>query len=74
MEGISVLTSCSWYIAVPVALVTYLVVMREAIYEHLVRFFQRRHILGIRKRRKEKIAQAKMNNKVNKRFYPRKTL
>ncbi|KAI1758613.1 hypothetical protein GGR53DRAFT_516508 [Hypoxylon sp. FL1150] len=59
-----------WYIAVPVAVVTYLVVMREAIYEHLVRFFQRRHILGIRKRRKEKIAQAK----VNRRLYPRKTL
>ncbi|KAI4861896.1 hypothetical protein F4820DRAFT_432173 [Hypoxylon rubiginosum] len=59
-----------WYIAVPVALVTYLVVMREAIYEHLVRFFQRRHILGIRKRRNENIAQAKVNRRLN----PRKML
>ncbi|KAI0180545.1 hypothetical protein GGR52DRAFT_531789 [Hypoxylon sp. FL1284] len=50
-----------WSIAVPVAIVTYLVVMRDAIYEHLVRFFQRRHIVGIRKRRKEKMAQAKVN-------------
>ncbi|KAI1085436.1 hypothetical protein F5B20DRAFT_518333 [Whalleya microplaca] len=48
-----------WYIAIPVAIVTMLVLMREMIYEWFVRFFQRRHILGVRKKRKEKLAKAK---------------
>ncbi|KAI1143639.1 hypothetical protein F5Y05DRAFT_401037 [Hypoxylon sp. FL0543] len=47
-----------WYIAIPVAIATILVILRETIYETLVRFFQRRHIIGIRKKR-VKMAQAK---------------
>ncbi|KAI0010194.1 hypothetical protein F4779DRAFT_578486 [Xylariaceae sp. FL0662B] len=48
-----------WSIAIPVAIVTMLVFMRETIYEWFVRFSQRRHIFGIRKRRKEKMAKAR---------------
>lgn len=50
----------SWYIAIPVAIVTVLVVMRQMIWEWVMRFIQRRHILGIRKKRTQK---AKMKRK-----------
>ncbi|KAI1410539.1 hypothetical protein F5Y13DRAFT_181239 [Hypoxylon sp. FL1857] len=48
-----------WYIAIPVAIATVLVILRETIYESLVRFFQRRHIIGIRRKREKKMAEAK---------------
>ncbi|KAI0976337.1 hypothetical protein F4678DRAFT_469315 [Xylaria arbuscula] len=41
-----------WKIAAPVVLGTVVVLMRDIIYESFVIFFQRRHIVGIRKRRK----------------------
>ncbi|KAI1306570.1 hypothetical protein F5Y03DRAFT_384059 [Xylaria venustula] len=41
-----------WKIAAPVVLGTVVVLMRDIIYESFVTFFQRRHIVGIRKRRK----------------------
>ncbi|KAH9899003.1 hypothetical protein F4778DRAFT_741885 [Xylariomycetidae sp. FL2044] len=48
-----------WKIAIPVAVVTILMFMREMIVDWVSRFFQRRHIIGIRKRRKEKIEKAR---------------
>ncbi|KAI5867924.1 hypothetical protein GGS23DRAFT_543214 [Durotheca rogersii] len=48
-----------WYLAAPVAAATFLIVMRDMIFEWVARFVQRRHILGIRKRRKDKIARSK---------------
>ncbi|KAI0424437.1 hypothetical protein F5Y09DRAFT_324361 [Xylaria sp. FL1042] len=41
-----------WKIAIPVAIGTVIVLMRDIIYESFVTFFQRRHIIGIRKRKK----------------------
>ncbi|KAI1348330.1 hypothetical protein F5Y01DRAFT_317911 [Xylaria sp. FL0043] len=41
-----------WQIAIPVAVGTVIVLMRDIIYESFVTFFQRRHIIGIRKRKK----------------------
>ncbi|KAI0377095.1 hypothetical protein F5Y04DRAFT_265016 [Hypomontagnella monticulosa] len=52
-----------WQAAIPTAIATTLVVMREMIYEWIVRTFQRRQILGVRRKRKEKIQQAKLNRK-----------
>ncbi|KAI0829495.1 hypothetical protein F5Y06DRAFT_290832 [Hypoxylon sp. FL0890] len=48
-----------WYIAIPVAIATILGLLRDTIYETLVRFFQRRHITGIRKKREKKMAEAR---------------
>ncbi|KAI0199875.1 hypothetical protein F4808DRAFT_430658 [Astrocystis sublimbata] len=41
-----------WMIAVPVAIGTVALLMREVIYSSFITFFQRRHILGARKRKK----------------------
>ncbi|KAI3343279.1 hypothetical protein F4824DRAFT_485058 [Ustulina deusta] len=41
-----------WKIAIPVVIGTVIVLMRDIIYESFVTFSQRRHIIGIRKRRK----------------------
>lgn len=46
------LTVSSWKIAIPVVIGTVIVLMRDIIYESFVTFSQRRHIIGIRKRRK----------------------
>ncbi|KAI1338253.1 hypothetical protein F5Y15DRAFT_388190 [Xylariaceae sp. FL0016] len=43
-----------WKIAIPVALATCLLLMRDMIIDWVVRFFQRRHILGVRKRSKKR--------------------
>ncbi|KAI2623910.1 hypothetical protein GGS26DRAFT_565137 [Hypomontagnella submonticulosa] len=56
-----------WKAAIPTAIATIIVVMREMIYEWLVRTFQRRQILGVRKKRKERSEQAKMNRKLQSR-------
>ncbi|KAI0400338.1 hypothetical protein F4802DRAFT_497456 [Xylaria palmicola] len=41
-----------WKIAIPTVAITVLLLMRDIIYESLVTFFQRRHILDIRRRRR----------------------
>ncbi|KAI0417022.1 hypothetical protein F5X98DRAFT_341923 [Xylaria grammica] len=41
-----------WKIAIPVVVGTVIVLMRDIIYDSCVTFFQRRHIVGIRKRKK----------------------
>ncbi|KAI1423550.1 hypothetical protein F5Y12DRAFT_785921 [Xylaria sp. FL1777] len=41
-----------WEIAIPVVIGTVIVLMRDIIYESFVTFSQRRHIVGIRKRKK----------------------
>ncbi|KAI0512724.1 hypothetical protein F5B22DRAFT_637541 [Xylaria bambusicola] len=41
-----------WQIAIPVVIGTVIVLMRDIIYESFVTFFQRRRIVGIRKRKK----------------------
>jgi len=38
--------------------------MREAILDTFVRFFQRKHILDIRKRKKERIVKARKRDKM----------
>ncbi|KAI0393124.1 hypothetical protein F5Y17DRAFT_433784 [Xylariaceae sp. FL0594] len=53
-----------WRIAAPTAFFTVVVLMREAIIDAFVRFFQRRHILGIRKQKKERITKARRREKL----------
>ncbi|KAI1393357.1 uncharacterized protein F4822DRAFT_384406 [Hypoxylon trugodes] len=48
-----------WWIAIPVAAATIVIMMRETLFEWFNRISQRRHILGARKKREEKIARAK---------------
>ncbi|KAI1114615.1 hypothetical protein F5Y14DRAFT_413957 [Nemania sp. NC0429] len=48
-----------WKIAIPVVVGTVVVLMRDIIYESLVTFFQRRHILDIRRKKKERIDRAR---------------
>ncbi|KAI3320388.1 hypothetical protein HD806DRAFT_506200 [Xylariaceae sp. AK1471] len=53
-----------WKIAIPVAVATVIVLMRDIIYDSLVRFFQRRHILDIRRRKKERITRARREDRL----------
>ncbi|KAI1201242.1 hypothetical protein F5X97DRAFT_290859 [Nemania serpens] len=48
-----------WKIAIPVVIGTIIILMRDIIYESLVTFFQRRHILGIRRKKKQRIDRAR---------------
>ncbi|KAI2637283.1 hypothetical protein GGS21DRAFT_510841 [Xylaria nigripes] len=48
-----------WRIAAPVVLGTILILMRDIIYEYLVRLTQRRHILDIRKRKTQRMDRAR---------------
>ncbi|KAI1378386.1 hypothetical protein F4677DRAFT_413099 [Hypoxylon crocopeplum] len=52
-----------WWISIPVAIVTFLAVMHETLFEWLVRLLQRRRILGIRKRREERFKKTKQNRR-----------
>ncbi|KAI8626103.1 hypothetical protein F5Y19DRAFT_232812 [Xylariaceae sp. FL1651] len=57
-------SSYFWIIAVPVAVATILILMRDLIYDSLVRFFQRRHVLDIRRRKKERVTRAKREQRI----------
>ncbi|EMR70806.1 putative family metal ion protein [Eutypa lata UCREL1] len=48
-----------WKIAIPVCVGTCLIMLRESIIDWVKRSFQRRHTLGLRKKRKQKLSQAK---------------
>ncbi|GAP88845.1 putative family metal ion protein [Rosellinia necatrix] len=56
-------TTYFWKIATPVVVGTIIILMREILYESLVTFFQRRHILGLRKRKKRRIDNARKKDK-----------
>ncbi|RYC55755.1 hypothetical protein CHU98_g10446 [Xylaria longipes] len=53
-----------WKIATPVVVGTIVVLMRDVIYESFVTFFQRRHILGARKRKKKSIDRARKRERL----------
>ncbi|KAI1497783.1 hypothetical protein F5X99DRAFT_395795 [Biscogniauxia marginata] len=55
-----------WKIAIPVAIVTIIGLMREMIIDWFVRTYQRRHILGIRKKRRAKYAKVKRDRRPSK--------
>ena len=48
------LTYHSWACAVPTAVATILILMRDMIYAWIVRIIQRKHIVSIRKKKKKK--------------------
>ncbi|KAI0481250.1 hypothetical protein GGR56DRAFT_311810 [Xylariaceae sp. FL0804] len=52
-----------WKIAIPVAVVTIIALMRDMIWDWGVTFMQRRHILGARKRRKAKARRAQKESR-----------
>ncbi|KAI1435155.1 hypothetical protein GGR50DRAFT_658744 [Xylaria sp. CBS 124048] len=52
-----------WRIAAPVVFSTIVILMRDIIYEYIVRFTQRRHILDIRKRKTQRMDRARRQNK-----------
>ncbi|KAI1810367.1 hypothetical protein GGS20DRAFT_579931 [Poronia punctata] len=52
-----------WRIAAPTAIVTIIVLMREALYDGFVRFFQRKHILEIRKKKRQRIDRARQQDR-----------
>ncbi|KAI8667301.1 hypothetical protein LRP88_00947 [Fusarium phalaenopsidis] len=53
-----------WACAVPTVVATILILMREMIYNWLVRIVQRRHIVTLRKKKKKKTRQQKIKLKV----------
>ncbi|KAI0455269.1 hypothetical protein F5B21DRAFT_210980 [Xylaria acuta] len=53
-----------WKIATPVVVGTIAILMRDIIYESFVTFFQRRHILGARKRKKKRIDRARKQERL----------
>jgi hypothetical protein len=52
----------SWACAVPTAIATILILMRDMLYEWVVRIIQRKHIGSIRKKKKNKKKRRKPPN------------
>ncbi|CAJ2506769.1 Uu.00g079550.m01.CDS01 [Anthostomella pinea] len=52
-----------WKIAIPLAVFTIAVLMREVMYDSFVRFFQRRHIVGVRKKRNKRMKRSQRDRR-----------